>query len=203
MLRSEENNYKQKDNKMARAKYERNKPNINVGTIGHVDHGKTTLTAALCSVLAAVGQSTAKKYEDIDAAYTFLINVLHQNPQNIVVYGRSLGSGPSCYLAERLSKSNIRLGGLVLQSSILSVYRVAFNFRFTLPGDMFPNVDRIANICCPLLVIHGTRDEIVPFWNGESLFLEAPIQWRARCSRVVTHKRSLKKRVAYSSAYHP
>ncbi len=53
---------------MARAKYERNKPNVNVGTIGHVDHGKTTLTAALCSVLAAVGQSTAKKYEDIDAA---------------------------------------------------------------------------------------------------------------------------------------
>ncbi len=53
---------------MARAKYERNKPNVNVGTIGHVDHGKTTLTAALCSVLAAVGQATAKKYEDIDAA---------------------------------------------------------------------------------------------------------------------------------------
>ncbi len=53
---------------MARAKYERTKPNVNVGTIGHVDHGKTTLTAALCSVLAATGRSTAKKYEDIDAA---------------------------------------------------------------------------------------------------------------------------------------
>lgn len=119
-------------------------------------------------------------YEDIDAAYIYLTDVLHQYAQNIVLYGRSLGSGPSCYLAERLSKSNIRLGGLVLQSSLLSVFRVAFNFRFTLPGDMFPNVDRIANICCPLLVIHGTRDEVVPFWNGESLFLQAPVRWRAR-----------------------
>ena len=146
--------------------------------------------------------SESNCYEDIDAAYTYLINILHQNPQNIVLYGRSLGSGPSCYLAERLSKSGIRLGGLVLQSSLLSVYRVAFNFRFTLPGDMFPNVDRIANICCPLLVIHGTRDEIVPFWNGESLFLEAPIQWRARCSRVIPHKRGPNKNIAHSSVYH-
>ncbi len=53
---------------MARAKFERTKPNVNVGTIGHVDHGKTTLTAALCSVLAASGKAEAKKYEDIDAA---------------------------------------------------------------------------------------------------------------------------------------
>ena len=119
-------------------------------------------------------------YDDIDAAYAFLTDVLHQKPQSIVLYGRSLGSGPSCYLAERLGRSNIRVGGLVLQSPLLSVYRVAFNFRFTMPGDMFPNVDRIANICCPLLVIHGTRDEVVPFWNGESLFLDAPVCWRAR-----------------------
>jgi len=41
-------------------------------------------------------------YEDIDAAFAFLTDVLHQPPENIVLYGRSLGSGPSCYLAERL-----------------------------------------------------------------------------------------------------
>ena len=124
--------------------------------------------------------SEAGCYDDIESAYLFLTDVLHQSPGNIVLYGRSLGSGPSCYLAEKLSKEGVRLGGLVLQSPLLSVYRVAFNFRFTLPGDMFPNVDRIAHISCPLLVIHGTRDEVVPFWNGENLFLEAPIHWRAR-----------------------
>ncbi|MCE2929697.1 MAG: elongation factor Tu [Candidatus Caenarcaniphilales bacterium] len=53
---------------MAREKFERKKPNVNVGTIGHVDHGKTTLTAAICTVLSATGGAKAKKYEDIDAA---------------------------------------------------------------------------------------------------------------------------------------
>jgi len=53
---------------MARAKFERNKPHVNIGTIGHVDHGKTTLTAAITMTLAALGQADAKKYADIDAA---------------------------------------------------------------------------------------------------------------------------------------
>lgn len=53
---------------MARAKFERNKPHVNIGTIGHVDHGKTTLTAAITLALAAQGSAEAKKYEDIDAA---------------------------------------------------------------------------------------------------------------------------------------
>lgn len=53
---------------MARAKFERKKPHVNIGTIGHVDHGKTTLTAAITMTLAAAGGATAKKYEDIDAA---------------------------------------------------------------------------------------------------------------------------------------
>ncbi|MGK7915457.1 MAG: elongation factor Tu [Prochloraceae cyanobacterium] len=53
---------------MARAKFERTKPHVNIGTIGHVDHGKTTLTAAITLTLAALGKAKAKKYEDIDAA---------------------------------------------------------------------------------------------------------------------------------------
>ena len=53
---------------MAREKYERTKPHVNVGTIGHVDHGKTTLTAAITGTLAAAGQAAAKKFDEIDAA---------------------------------------------------------------------------------------------------------------------------------------
>ena len=53
---------------MAREKFERSKPHVNVGTIGHVDHGKTTLTAAITKVLAMNGQATAMNYEQIDAA---------------------------------------------------------------------------------------------------------------------------------------
>ncbi|MFO0054470.1 MAG: elongation factor Tu [Dolichospermum sp.] len=53
---------------MARAKFERNKPHINIGTVGHVDHGKTTLTAAITMTLAAMGNAVAKGYDQIDNA---------------------------------------------------------------------------------------------------------------------------------------
>jgi elongation factor Tu len=53
---------------MARAKFERNKPHVNIGTIGHVDHGKTTLTAAITMTLAVAGGAKIRKYDEIDAA---------------------------------------------------------------------------------------------------------------------------------------
>ena len=51
---------------MAKAKFERTKPHVNIGTIGHVDHGKTTLTAAISTVLAKKGQAIAQSYADVD-----------------------------------------------------------------------------------------------------------------------------------------
>ena len=53
---------------MAREKFERKKPHVNIGTIGHVDHGKTTLTAAITATLALDGNSVVKDYSDIDGA---------------------------------------------------------------------------------------------------------------------------------------
>ncbi|MEG1990987.1 MAG: elongation factor Tu [Christensenella sp.] len=53
---------------MAKGKFERTKPHVNIGTIGHVDHGKTTLTAAITSVLAKTGGAQATKYDEIDKA---------------------------------------------------------------------------------------------------------------------------------------
>ncbi len=53
---------------MGKEKFARTKPHVNVGTVGHVDHGKTTLTAAITIVLAKSGGATAKKYDEIDAA---------------------------------------------------------------------------------------------------------------------------------------
>jgi elongation factor Tu len=53
---------------MAKAKFERKKPHVNIGTIGHVDHGKTTLTAAITKVLAAKGQAEFKSFDQIDNA---------------------------------------------------------------------------------------------------------------------------------------
>src|SRR5438477_3657215 len=68
---------------MAKAKFDRSKPHVNVGTIGHVDHGKTTLTAAITTVLSKAGLAQAKKYDEIDnapeeKARGVTINVHHQ-----------------------------------------------------------------------------------------------------------------------------
>ncbi|MCF7821650.1 MAG: elongation factor Tu, partial [Mariprofundaceae bacterium] len=53
---------------MSKEKFERNKPHVNIGTIGHVDHGKTTLTAAITKVLSLTGGAVFKDYGDIDGA---------------------------------------------------------------------------------------------------------------------------------------
>ena len=68
---------------MAKAKFERTKPHVNIGTIGHVDHGKTTLTAAITGVLQTKGLAQARKYDDIDSAPEekargITINISHQ-----------------------------------------------------------------------------------------------------------------------------
>jgi abhydrolase domain-containing protein 17 len=120
-------------------------------------------------------------YNDIEAAYNYLINERHILPEQIVLYGRSLGSGPSCYLAAKTAtKEGRSVAGLILQSPLLSAYRVAFNFRFTMAGDKFPNIDYAPNIQCPVFIIHGTQDEVVPFWHGQDLFLSVKQHWRAK-----------------------
>src|SRR3989344_7687814 len=70
----------------AKKKFDRSKPHVNIGTIGHVDHGKTTLTSAITMVLAKQGLAEAKKYEDIDSAPEekergVTINLSHQEYQ--------------------------------------------------------------------------------------------------------------------------
>ena len=72
---------------MAKQKFERTKPHVNIGTIGHIDHGKTVLTSAITKVLAAKGQSTAKSYEEIakggavrDKSKILTIAVAHVEP---------------------------------------------------------------------------------------------------------------------------
>jgi len=69
--------------RMARAKFERKKPHVNIGTIGHVDHGKTTLTAAITGVLQVKGLAQARRYDEIDSAPEekargITINISHQ-----------------------------------------------------------------------------------------------------------------------------
>jgi len=119
-------------------------------------------------------------YADIEAAYAHLTQDKDVQPERIVLYGRSLGSGPSCYLASKTASEGRSVAGVILQSPLLSAFRVAFNFRFTMVGDRFPNIDYAPLIKCPVFIVHGTQDEVVPFWHGQELFLALKQGWRAK-----------------------
>jgi len=107
----------------------------------------------------------ATAYADVEAAYMYLRDSVRTPWTQIVPYGRSIGTGPSVHLA---TKTAVR--GLILQSGMTSIYRIAFQFRFTLPGDLFANIDKIGDVCCPVFIIHGTQDEIVPCRHGRGLY---------------------------------
>ena len=96
-------------------------------------------------------------------------------PEHIILYGRSLGSGPSCYLAEEAASNGQPIAGLILHAAFASVYRIVMpDPGFTVLGDMFPNIDRIKCVKCPVFIAHGEADEIVPFKHGKDLLAAAP-----------------------------
>jgi len=103
-------------------------------------------------------------YSDIEAAFKYLRDVLGVPWMQIVPYGRSIGTGPSMSLATRTA-----VRGLVLQSPMSSIYRIPFQFRYTLPGDAFCNIDKVGRVSCPTFIAYGTRDEIVPCWHGKAI----------------------------------
>ena len=103
-------------------------------------------------------------YDDIETVYLYLTENLNIAPETVIAFGRSIGSGPTCYLAEKY-----QLGGVILHSGLMSALRVIFNLRWTLPIDKFPNIDRVKHIDCPVYIIHGRRDEVVPFYHAEEM----------------------------------
>lgn len=104
---------------------------------------------------------------DVDAAYAYLTQECEVDPSKIIVFGRSIGSGPAVYCA-----ASQQVAGLVLIAPIASAVRVALKrLNITLPFiDTFPNIDRASKIRCPVLVVHGDMDELVPKLHGKQLF---------------------------------
>lgn len=111
--------------------------------------------------------SEQKSYEDADAAYKYLINELKIPPEKIIIHGRSLGAAVSIDLASRK-----KCAGLIAESAFVSALRVLTRYQIY-PFDKFQNLAKIKKVKCPALFIHGRKDEIVPFWHGETLFAAA------------------------------
>ena len=119
------------------------------------------------------GRSTGTASErnagrDIAAAYTYLTHTLGIASSRVIVHGRSLGGGPSVLLA-----SHEPVAGLVVESSFTSALGVSPWGRL-FPYDWFRSLRRLRDVRAPILVIHGTADEVIPFANGQALFAAAP-----------------------------
>jgi abhydrolase domain-containing protein 17 len=111
------------------------------------------------------GKATEEStYRDSDVAYDFLVKELNIPANRIIALGRSLGGAVAVDLAMRRKP-----GGLIVESSFVSAYRIMTRVP-VIPFDRFKSISKIKNVHCPVLVIHGTKDEVVPFWHGGKLF---------------------------------
>ena len=114
------------------------------------------------------GNPTEKQtYKDIEAVYSWCVSTkLVAFPVNeVILYGQSVGSGPSCYLA-----SLKPVAGLILHSAILSGIRVLTSSRVLCCFDIYPNISRVKNVQAPVFIIHGEEDEEVPVHHGKQLY---------------------------------
>ncbi|MES1907375.1 MAG: hypothetical protein MHM6MM_000502 [Cercozoa sp. M6MM] len=105
-------------------------------------------------------------FDDARAAYRHLTETLRKDPRNIVLFGRSLGACVTTHLASELDDPIL---GVILQAPMLSIYRIALRLRFSLPGDALCNIDKVQRIQRPVMIIHGVKDEVIPFWHGVAL----------------------------------
>lgn len=123
------------------------------------------------------GTSTGKPsersvLEAADTVFKYLVEQLNYRPDQIILYGFSLGSGPACYLAHRYP-----VAALIIEGGFTSTFRVVTRFKIV-PWDVFDNSSVLPQVSCPCLLIHGKKDEIVPFWHAKSNYrtIRAPKQ---------------------------
>ncbi|KAL9647107.1 hypothetical protein ABK040_004825 [Willaertia magna] len=119
-------------------------------------------------------------FSDIRLAFKYLTDHLNIPSNEIILFGRSIGTGPTSDIVKELVEKQIPIKGVILQSPLLSAIKTKFNL-FTVPDflitDMMKNEDKFQSIChlpflknIPILIFHGKKDLVVPFEHGETLF---------------------------------
>lgn len=111
--------------------------------------------------------------QDAEAVYDFLIKI-RVKPQNTIIFGRSIGSGPATHLA-----SCRKVGALVLMSAFTSIRDAVKDFvgkwAQYLVKQKFNNLEAIAKVTCPTFLIHGQKDTLIPFAHSEALHSNSPL----------------------------
>ncbi|HEX7980723.1 MAG TPA: alpha/beta hydrolase [Gemmatimonadaceae bacterium] len=108
--------------------------------------------------------TTSGAIRDMESVYQHAVHTLGVQPSRLVLYGRSVGGGPTADLATRVPS-----GGLVLESTFTSAFVVMTRVPL-LPFDRFPNLRHIRQVHVPVLIIHGTADAVIPVSHGRRLY---------------------------------
>lgn len=120
---------------------------------------------------ASVGEASETSVaDDARVALAWLKREKHVAPENVIVYGYSLGGGPAtCLAAEN------KVGGLVLQSTFASAFSVrsAWVAKVLAPFDVFNNAKLLGSVNCPVWILHGGNDQVVPLGQGMELYRAA------------------------------
>lgn len=107
--------------------------------------------------------------EDLNGIFDFLVNSRGFSENRIIVTGRSIGSGPSCFISKKR-----RPGALILISPFTSLQSAAKsmfgNFCGGFVRERFNNLECIQSVLCPVMIIHGKKDLIIPFSHAEQLY---------------------------------
>merc|ERR1719384_658969 len=102
-------------------------------------------------------------------AFRFILDELKVAYEQIILFGRSVGSGPTVYLASRFP-----VGGLILVAAFASIREAAKslvgNIVAQVLDERFPNIALIGNVSCPTLIIHGEKDSLIPPSHSVALF---------------------------------
>jgi len=112
-------------------------------------------------------------YIDAETAWDYLTKERNINPDNIIIFGRSLGGAVAIWLAEKHLSA-----GLIVESSFTAIADIGKHYYPYLPTSVlarikYPSKNRISNVKSPVLVIHSLNDEIIPYENGKQLFQAA------------------------------
>jgi len=115
--------------------------------------------------IAAGKPTETKLYKDIECAYLNLTLKLNVPPRKVVLYGQSIGTAPTVDLASRTQG----LRGVILHSPFLSGMRVFCPGLLCSPLDAFSNCDKVHDISCPVLIMHGAQDQVVHVTHAQRL----------------------------------
>lgn len=121
-------------------------------------------------------------YRTINAVFNYLMDIGY-DAGDVIIYGTSIGTGASVDLAMRVSNNNKRLKGLLLQAPLASATKVIPNEIISSTAEtsfdcmnscienpnIFRSVGKIGKVTCPITIIHGQKDEVVPFSNAIAL----------------------------------